>query len=100
MPQAFNAKNPKGVAVDNPQNYRFISSDRGGANGQDDMMEHSFREMNETDATENSGATIAAIGGPSTPSARSPLDFLERTALDAQISSDRIRAISSRAENK
>jgi uncharacterized protein (DUF1501 family) len=100
MPQAFNAKNPKGIAVDNPQNYRFISSERGGANGQDDMMEHSFREMNEPDAADNSGGSIAAIGGPSTAATGSSLDFLERTALDAQISSDRIRAVSSRTENK
>lgn len=100
MPQAFNAKSPKGIALDNPQNYRFISSERGGSNGQNDMMEHSFREMNEGEATENSGGTIAAIGGPSMPSGSSPLDFLERTALDAQISSDRIRSVSSRAENK
>ena len=30
----------------------------------------------------------------------SPLDFLERTALDAQVSSDEIRAISNRVQNK
>src|SRR5438874_7772969 len=28
MPQAFSAKIPKGVSLDNPQNYRFISGDR------------------------------------------------------------------------
>jgi uncharacterized protein (DUF1501 family) len=100
MPQAFNAKTPKGIALDNPQNYRFISSEAGGPNGQRDMMEHSFREMTETDAAENSGGTITAIGGATPQAGGSPLEFLERTALDAQISSDRIRAISSRTENK
>ena len=48
MPQAFTAKTPKGIALDNPQNYRFISSEAGGPNGQRDMMEHSFRKMNRT----------------------------------------------------
>jgi uncharacterized protein (DUF1501 family) len=64
------------------------------------MMEHSFREMTETDAAENSGGTITAIGGATPQAGGSPLEFLERTALDAQISSDRIRAISSRTENR
>src|SRR5215467_1434900 len=36
MPQAFTAKHPKGISVDNPQNYRFMSSDRPG-NGEDEM---------------------------------------------------------------
>src|SRR5438477_5316215 len=30
MPQAFTAKKPTGVSLDNPQNYRFISSDQPG----------------------------------------------------------------------
>ena len=100
MPQAFNAKNPKGVAVDNPQNYRFIST-----NGDDSkMVESSFRDMNEQEMdsahTENSGGSIAAINGPATRGKGSALDFLERTALDAQMSSDQIRAISAKVENK
>lgn len=98
MPQAFTAHNPKGVSVDNPQNYRFISSEKG-MNGEADKMEQSFRELNEQDDA-NSGATIGAIGGSAARSSGSPLDFLERTALDAQMSSDQIRAISNRTENK
>jgi uncharacterized protein (DUF1501 family) len=96
MPQAFTAKNPKGVSVNNPGNYRFINSE-GGADGE--MMEHSFRELNEQSADANSGGSIAAIDG--TPQRTgSVMDFLERTALDAQVSSDEIRAISARIENK
>jgi uncharacterized protein (DUF1501 family) len=100
MPQAFTAKNPKGVSVDNPQNYRFISSEQP-MKGESDMMEQSFRELNEQEgASVNSGGSIAAIDGPALRPTGSPLEFLERTALDAQVSSDEIRAISSRAENK
>jgi len=97
MPQTFSAKHPKNVNIDNPQNYRFISSDRSGG---DDEMEHSFRELNEQEMPANSGGTIGAIGGAGAPVKGSPLDFLERTALDAQVSSDQIRAISARIENK
>lgn len=95
--QAFNAKTPTGVSVENPQNYRFISSD--GSGGPADKMDQAFRELNE-DAVENSGGSIAAIDGPAARPTGSVLDFLERTALDAQVSSDEIRAISSRTENK
>jgi uncharacterized protein (DUF1501 family) len=100
MPQAFAAKVPKGVSVDNPQNYRFINSE----NGQDgQMMEQSYREMNGHPADENSGGSIAGISGGANMQQQhrgSVMDFLERTALDAQVSSDEIRAISARIDNK
>ena len=95
MPQAFASKIPKGISLENPNNYRFIGSNGGG-----EMMEQSFRELNEQESSpDNSGGTIAAINGP-TPRTGSALDFIERTALDAQMSSDEIRAISSRTENR
>jgi len=100
MPQSFTAKNPKGVSVDNPQNYRFINSENG-QEGQ--MMEQSFRELNEQGVEANSGGSIASISGSGQmPNQHrgSVMDFLERTALDAQVSSDEIRAISARVENK
>ena len=63
--------------------------------------EESFRKLNqpENEMLENSGDTVGAIHGPAKHSG-SVLDFVERTALDAQISSDRIRAIANRIENK
>jgi uncharacterized protein (DUF1501 family) len=98
MPQAFAAQNPKGISLDNPQNYRFISSEKGKAG---EMNEESYRKLNEPDIemSENSGDTIGTIHGPTTHSG-SALDFLERTAMDAQVSSDQIRAIASRVTVK
>jgi uncharacterized protein (DUF1501 family) len=65
------------------------------------MMEQSFRELNEQEEVANAGGSIGAISGAGTMAGRgSPLEFLERTALDAQISSDKIREVSSRTENK
>ncbi len=100
MPQAFAAKIPKGVSVDNPQNYRFISSENG-ADGQ--TMEQSYRELNGQMVEENSGGSIGGISGLAPQQNQrkgSVMDFLERTALDAQVSSDEIRAISARVDTK
>lgn len=100
MPQAFAAKVPTGVSLENPQNYRFMAPGRGQP-GEMSSTEESFRKLNEpeSDAAENSGGTISAIHGATTHTG-SVLDFLERTALDAQVSSDEIRAIAGRTENK
>jgi len=100
MPQAFAAKHPKGICFDNPSNYRFQTSDKPGP-GEMDTTEESYRKLNEPDdlQMENSGGSIGALHGAAKPSG-SPLDFIERTALDAQISSDKVRAIVGRVENK
>lgn len=99
-PQAFNARQPKGVSLQNPQNYRFMPPRRGGPEAAA-SAEESFRKLNEMDSemAENSGGTIASIQG-TVKHEGSALDFLERTALDAQVSSDEIRTIASRTENK
>lgn len=98
MPRAFQAKHPVGVSLESPQSYRFISREKG-RNGE--MTEASYRKLNEPDSemTENDGGTIDALHGP-VQSTGSALDFLERTALDAQLSSDKIRSIAGRVENQ
>ena len=98
-PQAFAAKEPKGVSLDNPQNYRFLPVGRGHP-GEAREIEASYRKLNqpEDEALENSGSSIGALPGSMQPGG-SPLDFIERTALDAQVSSDTIRTIASRADN-
>jgi hypothetical protein len=103
MPQAFAARQPMGISLENPQNYRFVSSDRKGPGGSRDLMEQSYRELNEPpveNTGDNSGGTIQAIDGPGVKGTGSVLDFLERTALDAQLSSDKIRDVSSRVQNQ
>jgi uncharacterized protein (DUF1501 family) len=98
MPQAFAAKSPKGVSLDNPQNYRFISGDgKKGENGTEAL----YRKMNtmeEDESSSGAGASIAELHGPA-HNEGSALDFLERTALDAQVSSDKIRGIAAKVEN-
>jgi len=100
MPQAFSARLPKSVCLQNPQNYRFMPPKRGGPEAEAEA-EESFRKLNliDSEMAENSGGSIAAIQG-TVQHEGSALDFLERTALDAQMSSDEIRTIASRAENQ
>jgi uncharacterized protein (DUF1501 family) len=102
MPQAFSAKTPTGISLENPQNYRFMAGRRT-PNGEMNGVEKSFRELNQPaqddGGADNSGATIGAISG-SIAHHGSPLDFLERTALDAEVSSDKILAITRRVENQ
>ncbi|HWD21158.1 MAG TPA: DUF1501 domain-containing protein [Verrucomicrobiae bacterium] len=94
-PQAFNAKTPTGVTLDNPQNFRFNAGPRA-KDGEMNPDEKSYRELNGiTDGSDNSGATIGAIGG-AIKRPGSAMDFLERTALDAQVSSDKILEVTRR----
>jgi uncharacterized protein (DUF1501 family) len=99
MPQAFAAMHPTGVSLDNPQNYRFIPGGRFRP-GEASSTEESFRKLNTPDAEsmEDPGGTSSSISGPVRHTG-SVLDFLERTALDAQVSSDQIRGIASRVSN-
>jgi uncharacterized protein (DUF1501 family) len=101
MPQAFAAKNPKGTCFDNPNNYKFQKGDKAGP-GETDTTEETYRRLNDTDEAmmENAGGSIGALNGSATNLQGSPLDFIERTALDAQISSDKIRAVANRVENR
>jgi len=98
MPQSFAAKHPKGVSLDSPEHYKFVSGEKTKA-GETGGMESSFRKLNELDPgmTENAGGSVDAIAGPA-KHAGSVMDFLERTAMDAQVSSDQIRAIAGKAE--
>jgi uncharacterized protein (DUF1501 family) len=98
MPQAFAAQKPIGISLNNPQNYRFIAS---GASDGEEMSKESYRKLNQPNSSsdDSAGGSIGAVSGP-TVHPGSPLDFLERIALDAQMSSDKIRAISNRAPNQ
>jgi uncharacterized protein (DUF1501 family) len=97
-PQAFASKIPSGISLDNPENYRYLETP-----GTSVSSENLFRQLNQMDsdpdsATENTGGSIGAIAGTA-PQTISAADFLERTALDAQVSSDQILAASRKVQN-
>lgn len=89
-PQAFLSKEPRGVTFSTPEQYKLLGSSFSAmGNDPEDEM---FRDMNAMER--NAGATIGGLGAARKPKdGESPVDFLQRTALDAQVSSDKIRAI-------
>jgi uncharacterized protein (DUF1501 family) len=105
LPEAFFAKSPKGVCFNNPQNYRFIS------NGS--ATEESYKKLNELEMSsplpdggptmtseENSGGSISSLAAGMPMQGGRAIDFISRTALDAQMSSDKVRAIAAKVQNQ
>jgi uncharacterized protein (DUF1501 family) len=103
LPQAFSAHTPTGISLENPENYRFIGS------GQNDDETLAYRSMYSPDdaaagangadasAGNNTGSSVSMVSGTvMLQNGQNALDFLERTSMDAQVSSDKIRAIASR----
>jgi uncharacterized protein (DUF1501 family) len=105
LPQSFFAKHPKGICFSNPQNYRFL------ANGE--ATEESYKKLNDVDMANsgdmqndgsgdmlNSGGTIGMLPAGMPMTGGRAVDFISRTALDAQHSSDEIRGIAARVQNQ
>lgn len=105
LPEAFFAAKPKGVCFSNPQNYRFI------ANGNE--TEESYKKLNELETSgpgmapdesapdmQNSGGSISMLPAGMPMTGGRVIDFIARTALDAQHSSDEIRGIAARVQNQ
>jgi uncharacterized protein (DUF1501 family) len=73
MPQAFSAAEPRGIALKNPDRFRFADD-------------------NEVMDTEADGGSIDGLAG-GTKSDLDAFHYIERIALDAQVASDRIADI-------
>jgi uncharacterized protein (DUF1501 family) len=97
LPQSFFAAKPKGIVFNNPQNYRFMPSGPG--------SEESYKKLNELEMSsalpdENSGGSIAMLPAGMPMTGGRAVDFISRTALDAQHSSEEIRNIAAKYQNK
>src|ERR1700730_3989146 len=95
MPQAFVARTPTGVTFSKPEQFRWMPL--GKTSGPMSAEETFFRQLNglndeEAPPVANDGGSIGALAG-ATKANQSAVDFLQRTALDAQLSSDKILAI-------
>ncbi len=96
LPQAFSSHQPTGISLENPDSYRFMGS---GKNDDETVAYRSMYTPDPDDVTPgaNSGGSVSMVSGTVTlQNGQSALDFLERTSMDAQVSSDKIRAIASR----
>ena len=97
LPQAFAGHGGKGVVLDNPRSYRFPAND---GSGEMDATTKLFHKLNEAEEEPlAAGASIGSVSGK-VMHAGSPLDFLERTALEAQVSSYEIQAVIARAQSR
>jgi uncharacterized protein (DUF1501 family) len=98
-PQAFASKEPKGVAFSNPEQFRYMKEAANDPTAADQFM----REMNQPSGdhpslAENSGGSIGMLDGPADMDG-STVEFLQRTALDARMSSDRILEITRKTKS-
>ena len=104
LPEAFFAKTLTGICFNNPQNYRFMANGRRSPDGTD-LTEAAYEKMNEADMSgaapdENAGGSIGALAAGMPMQGGKAVDFIERTALDAQVSSDEVRKIADRVQNQ
>jgi len=83
LPEAFNANVPTGVAIGRPGSMGFDRTT-------DPNEAHLFAELNGLEPSSMSGDSIESLSGPN-GSGLSALEYLQRTALDAQVSTDTIR---------
>ena len=109
LPESFFAAQPKGIVFNNPQNYRFM------ANGT--ATEESYKKLNELEMSSpqpdggpsmmdtsgdmsNSGGSIASLPAGMPMTGGRAIDFITRTAMDAQLSSDQVRGIAAKVQNQ
>lgn len=92
-PQAFAAAEPKGISFSQPEQFRFASE----KSSDPAAAEEFFRSVNETAGESNDGGSIGMLQGHSQGSGDT-MDFLRRTALDAQMSSDKVLAITRKSK--
>ena len=103
-PEALFARTPKGICFNNPNNYRFQADERVRP-GETNQTELAYERMNAVDlstpaADEISGGTIGSLPAGMPMQGGSVTEFIERTALDAQVSSEKVRDIAARVANQ
>ncbi len=85
MPQAFAGESPNGMTMGNPKQF---------------VLQQDPEDLISEESGEMSGSSIDTIGIASAPGTGNPLDYLERTALDAEVSSQEIQQIVSTVKTK
>ena len=95
LPQAFASHHPTGISLENPQSYRFMGA------GVNDDEEIAYRSMYNLDHGDGEvGGSIGMVSGSMNLNhGQTALDFLERTSMDAEVSSDQIRALANKSKN-
>lgn len=89
LPQAFSSRSNKAIAFSSPEKYRWK------ADGMDKAADSAFAQANLVD--EQSGASIGTLGNAMNAE-MDVMDYLQRTAIDAQVSSARVRNLAGKAK--
>lgn len=97
QPESFGAERNPGICLNSPELYRWV---HGG--GDRAKAEEFFSELNQPDDGPVDGGSIDMPGGGKVGGVvgESNLDFLERVALDAQVSSKRILEIAAKHKTR
>lgn len=101
QPQSFAAKKNPGISLSSPELYRWIRSGK-----TDELAETIFEDLNTPDdgmmtEGDSSGSSVDEnMGKAGGKAGESTLDFLERTAMDARLSSDQIVEIARKHKSK
>jgi uncharacterized protein (DUF1501 family) len=89
LPEAFSAQKPTGIAIGRPATMGFDKE-----SGSDESR--LFAELNGMESM--SGDSISSLAGPQN-SGLSAMEYLQRTALDAQVSTDKIKQVLKRTKS-
>jgi uncharacterized protein (DUF1501 family) len=92
LPEAFNADATTGVAIDRAGNLGFDRES-------DPDEAHLFAELNGLEPGAMVGDSIGSLPGPN-KSGLSALEYLQRTALDAQMSTDKVKQVLRSSKNE
>lgn len=96
MPEAFFAAEPKGIVISNPQTYKFLANNQ--------STDEAYKKLNELEMSrptpdENSGGSIGMLSAGMPMTGGRAIEFISRTSLDAQHSSEEIRSIAAKIQN-
>ena len=93
QPEAFGALKNPGISLSTPELYRWMHS-----GGDEALAEEFFAELNSPH--EATGSSIEEVGKPGGKVGESNLAFLERVAMDARVSSEKILSLASKYKSK
>jgi uncharacterized protein (DUF1501 family) len=85
-PAAFKSSQPIGIALENPDALEWKPATNDAMQAQEEKK--IFRELNKTQ-NPNGGTGVSPV--PPSPDSVSPLDYIQRTSLNAQLASDRVK---------
>lgn len=95
-PQSFHGAHPTGISFTDPTEYQWRGLADGGGDEFFERLNLPDDDSQDADGSLMAGASVGAVSGSAMDQEGDHLSFLQRTALDAQISSEQIMEIARR----